>query len=98
MQIRESLDIVGKEIDAICDALAALAKKYRDTPMAGRRNLQQAVPITFGYKMATMLAAFERHQAATGRTQVARAGRRVRRRRRHALLARQGRLEGVKPS
>ena len=62
MQIRESLDIVGKEIDAICDALAGLAKKYRDTPMAGRSNLQQAVPITFGYKVATLLAAFERHK------------------------------------
>jgi 3-carboxy-cis,cis-muconate cycloisomerase len=62
LQMREGLDIVGKEIDAICDALAVLAKKYRDTPMAGRSNLQQAVPITFGYKMATMLAAFERHK------------------------------------
>lgn len=62
MQIREALDLVGAEIDGICDALAALAKKYRDTPMAGRSNLQQAVPITFGYKMATMLAAFERHR------------------------------------
>jgi 3-carboxy-cis,cis-muconate cycloisomerase len=30
--------------------------------MAGRSNLQQAVPITFGYKMATILAAFERHK------------------------------------
>ena len=62
MQIREALALVEKEIDGICDALAALAKKYRDTPMAGRSNLQQAVPITFGYKMATMLAAFERHK------------------------------------
>ncbi|HVZ54461.1 MAG TPA: 3-carboxy-cis,cis-muconate cycloisomerase, partial [Pseudolabrys sp.] len=62
MQIRESLDIVGSEIEAICDALGALAKRYRDTPMAGRSNLQQAVPITFGYKMATILAGFERHR------------------------------------
>src|SRR5471030_77663 len=62
MQIREALDILEQEIDAIADALAALAKKYRDTPMAGRSNLQQAVPITFGYKMATMLAGFERHK------------------------------------
>jgi 3-carboxy-cis,cis-muconate cycloisomerase len=62
LQIREALVIVEQEIDGICDALAALAKKYRDTPMAGRSNLQQAVPITFGYKMATMLAAFERHK------------------------------------
>src|SRR5258707_6881101 len=62
LQIGEALDILEKDIDAISDALAALAKKYRDTPMAGRSNLQQAVPITFGYKMATMLAAFERHK------------------------------------
>lgn len=60
--LREALDIVEKEIDGISDALAALAKKYRDTPMAGRSNLQQAVPITFGYKVATMLAGFERHK------------------------------------
>src|SRR5712675_1064092 len=46
----------------IREALAALAKRYRDTPMAGRSNLQQAVPITFGYKVATYLAAFERHR------------------------------------
>lgn len=62
LQIRASLDIVEDEIGGICDALAALAKKYRDTPMAGRSNLQQAVPITFGYKMATILAGFERHK------------------------------------
>jgi 3-carboxy-cis,cis-muconate cycloisomerase len=62
LQIKESLALIEKEIVGICDALAALAKKYRDTPMAGRSNLQQAVPITFGYKMATMLAAFERHR------------------------------------
>jgi len=60
--IREALDIVEKEIDGIADGLAALAEKYRDTPMAGRSNLQQAVPITFGYKMATLLAGFERHK------------------------------------
>jgi 3-carboxy-cis,cis-muconate cycloisomerase len=62
MQIRESLAIIENDINAISDALAALAKKYRDTPMAGRSNLQQAVPITFGYKVATYLAAFERHK------------------------------------
>jgi 3-carboxy-cis,cis-muconate cycloisomerase len=62
LQIKESLALIESEIEAICDALARLAKKYRDTPMAGRSNLQQAVPITFGYKMATMLASFERHR------------------------------------
>ena len=31
--------------------------------MVGRSNLQQAVPVTFGYKMAGLLAAIERHRA-----------------------------------
>ena len=62
MQIREALDLIENEIDGIRDALATLAKKYRNTPMAGRSNLQQAVPITFGYKMATLLGAYERHK------------------------------------
>jgi 3-carboxy-cis,cis-muconate cycloisomerase len=62
LQVREALAILEQDIDAIAEALAALAKKYRDTPMAGRSNLQQAVPITFGYKIATLLAAFERHK------------------------------------
>jgi 3-carboxy-cis,cis-muconate cycloisomerase len=62
MQIREGLVLIEGSLTRISDALASLAKKYRDTPMAGRSNLQQAVPITFGYKMATLLAAFERHK------------------------------------
>jgi 3-carboxy-cis,cis-muconate cycloisomerase len=62
LQIKEALALIETEIGAISDALATLAKKYRDTPMAGRSKLQQAVPITFGYKMATVLAAFERHR------------------------------------
>jgi 3-carboxy-cis,cis-muconate cycloisomerase len=61
LQIREALDIVEGEIKAISKALAGLAKKYRDTPMAGRSNLQQAVPITFGFKAATLLSGFDRH-------------------------------------
>jgi len=62
LQIREALALVEADIGAISDSLAELARKYRDTPMAGRSNLQQAVPITFGYKVATILAAFERHK------------------------------------
>jgi 3-carboxy-cis,cis-muconate cycloisomerase len=62
MQIRAALTIVEQDLDAIAATLAGLARRYRDTPMAGRSNLQQAVPITFGYKMAVLLAAFERHR------------------------------------
>src|SRR3984893_13890852 len=62
LQIPERLALVEAYLNGISEALAGLARKYRDTPMAGRSNLQQAVPITFGYKMATVLAAFERHK------------------------------------
>jgi 3-carboxy-cis,cis-muconate cycloisomerase len=62
LQIREALALVDDELTAISAALAKLARKHRDTPMAGRSNLQQAIPITFGYKVATILAAIERHR------------------------------------
>ena len=63
LQVREGLALVDADLAAIAEALASLARKHRDTPMAGRSNLQQAIPITFGYKMATILAAVERHRA-----------------------------------
>jgi 3-carboxy-cis,cis-muconate cycloisomerase len=62
LQIRDALKLVEQDLDAIADSFAGLARKYRDTPMAGRSNLQQAVPITFGYKMAVLLAGIERHR------------------------------------
>ena len=62
MQIREGLALVDADLGAISGALAALARRYRDTPVIGRSNLQQAIPVTFGYKMATILAAVERHR------------------------------------
>jgi len=62
LQVRDALALVEADLAAIADALAALARKYRDTPVAGRSNLQQAIPVTFGYKVATILAAVERHR------------------------------------
>ena len=62
MQVRAALELVDAEIEKITAALAALSRRYRDTPMAGRSNLQQAVPITFGFKTASLLAAFQRHR------------------------------------
>ncbi len=62
MQIRAALDLVEKDMEAVAAALADLSRRYRDTPMAGRSNLQQAVPLTFGFKTATLLAAMQRHR------------------------------------
>ena len=62
LQIREALAIVERELAAISAAMARLAREHRDTPMIGRSNLQQAIPVTFGYKMAGLLSAIERHR------------------------------------
>lgn len=62
LQIREALEIVDAELLALGQGLAKLASEHRDTPMIGRSNLQQAVPVTFGYKMAGLLAAVQRHR------------------------------------
>ena len=62
LQIRAALDLVEKDMEAIAAALADLSRRYRDTPMAGRSNLQQAVPLTFGFKTAALLAAMQRHR------------------------------------
>ncbi|AHG20580.1 3-carboxy-cis,cis-muconate cycloisomerase [Chania multitudinisentens RB-25] len=61
LQIRDAFDIIESEIDRLRHVLADLALRYRDTPMAGRTHLQQALPITFGYKAAIWLDMFERH-------------------------------------
>ena len=62
LQIREALQIVDDELTAISAALATLARDHRLTPIIGRSNLQQAIPVTFGYKMAGLLSAVERHR------------------------------------
>lgn len=61
LQVRDGLAIVAREIDAIRAALATLARAHRTTAMAGRTHLQQALPITFGYKAAIWLAMMDRH-------------------------------------
>ncbi|MBS0561430.1 MAG: adenylosuccinate lyase family protein [Proteobacteria bacterium] len=62
LQIRQALALIDEDLAAVSKAMAKLARDHRDTPMAGRSNLQQAVPVTFGYKMAGLLAAVERHR------------------------------------
>jgi 3-carboxy-cis,cis-muconate cycloisomerase len=62
LQIRAALELIEKDMEAVAAALADLSLRYRDTPMAGRSNLQQAVPLTFGFKTAALLAAMQRHR------------------------------------
>ena len=62
LQIREGLALVERDLAELSASLATLARTHRDTPVIGRSNLQQATPITFGYKMASILAGIERHR------------------------------------
>ncbi len=63
LQLREALDLVETDLAALDAALSQLARTHRMTVMAGRTHLQQALPITFGYKAAVWLSMIQRHRA-----------------------------------
>ena len=63
LQIRDALDLVAADLDAVAAALAKLAAEHAETPMAGRTHLQHALPVSFGYKAATWLSGIDRHRA-----------------------------------
>ena len=54
-----ALDPLLDDLTAAREAAAALARAHRDTPLAGRTLLQQAVPTTFGLKAAGWMAGLE---------------------------------------
>jgi 3-carboxy-cis,cis-muconate cycloisomerase len=73
MQVaRIALDLILVDLRGAADAAAALARDHRDTPMAARTLLQQAVPTTFGLKAAGWLVALD---AAAERLETVRATR-----------------------
>jgi len=61
LQIRDGLALIERDLRALVAALAQQAAKHRDAVMAGRSFLQQALPITFGYKCAVWLSPFLDH-------------------------------------
>lgn len=61
LQIRAAVAVLRRDLVATAQALGRLARRYRDTPMAGRTHLQQAVPITFGLKCAVWAAPLVAH-------------------------------------
>ncbi|PTM61497.1 3-carboxy-cis,cis-muconate cycloisomerase [Phreatobacter oligotrophus] len=62
LQLREAFKVIEADLARAMAAAATLARAHRDTPMAGRTWLQQALPITFGLKMAGTLDALMRHR------------------------------------
>ena len=62
LQIRSALTILESKLGSLIQNLSQLAGRHRHTLMAGRTHSQQALPITFGYKVAGWLAPLVRHR------------------------------------
>jgi len=61
LQIRNALFIIEEYLNDLKDVLQDLAIKYKNTVQAGRTHGQQAIPITFGYKVAIWAEEIGRH-------------------------------------
>jgi len=60
LALREASGILERDLAQAIRGFVALAKKHRNTVMAGRTWLQQALPVTFGLKAAGYAAALAR--------------------------------------
>lgn len=61
LQIKESLEWTIPEVRSIIRQLINLSGIYKTTAMVGRTHGMQAVPITFGFKLARYLDEYIRH-------------------------------------
>lgn len=71
LQIDKALGIVEPALARITDIVAALARQYRDQPIAGRTHWQHAVPMTFGLKLAQWVDELDRHRERLARAHAA---------------------------
>jgi 3-carboxy-cis,cis-muconate cycloisomerase len=69
---RRALEPLLGDLAAAADAAAALAARHRDTLMAGRTLLQQALPITFGLAAAGWLSGLDDAAERLGQVRAAR--------------------------
>jgi len=60
LQMRESCDLILRDIDALADAIRGRADEHRRTPMIGRTHGVHAEPMTLGVKLALWYAEVER--------------------------------------
>ncbi len=63
LQIREAHHLIDESLQRLSTELIAVTEKHAETMMPGRTWLQQAVPVTFGWKTAGWLDAMLRHQS-----------------------------------
>lgn len=62
LQLRSAIQIIDKRLSELIHSLAGLADRHRLVVMAGRTHGQQALPVTFGLKVAGWLAPLLRHK------------------------------------
>lgn len=62
LQIRDALALFDDVTLRLISSMSVLSQTYRNTPIAGRTHGQQALPTTFGYKVAVWLAELLRHR------------------------------------
>jgi len=61
LQLRETIKLLRARLKKVLGCLSAFADRHRDTILAGRTHGQQALPITFGLKVASWMAPLVRH-------------------------------------
>jgi adenylosuccinate lyase len=61
LQLKQSFAIIERDTKLVACELKKLAKQYQYLPMAGRTHGMQALPTTFGFKLAVWLDEFIRH-------------------------------------
>jgi 3-carboxy-cis,cis-muconate cycloisomerase len=69
LQLRQALALMASDLDRLARGLAELATKHRSTIVVGRTWMQQALPTTFGVKVAGWLDAVDRHRQRLRDTQ-----------------------------
>jgi 3-carboxy-cis,cis-muconate cycloisomerase len=62
LQIRDAISLFESTLDSLQSAMIRLAADHRATPIAGRTHGQQALPTTFGAKVAVWLAELMRQR------------------------------------
>lgn len=60
LQLRPAMQFIATDLTQLGEALAKLATQHRSTLIVGRTWLQQALPTTFGFKLAGWLDAVNR--------------------------------------
>jgi 3-carboxy-cis,cis-muconate cycloisomerase len=69
LQLHQALKVVASDLDRLEQGLAELATKHRSTIVVGRTWMQQALPTTFGMKVAGWLDAVDRRRERLRETQ-----------------------------